>query len=596
MLPKKMSQEPIVFLSKKMWQFAEGHRRWVVLFLAMSAVANIILLTQPLLFGKFLNEIQRNGLGEHNIVYLVIILFAILAVDLGFWMFHGPSRVIENVMAFRTRLNYRTFLLSGVLGLGLSWHALRDSGDTIDKINKASEGLYDFSRSAFLVIEVFVKALGTTAILLFFNMYIGLVALGLLVVALIIIFQFDIRLIPQYKNLNIFENKISARIFDALSNITTVKVLNIEKPILGGIEKTMWAPHILFRKNRVLAETKWFVGSVLFTSIIILPLTVYILFLVKNNLAVEVGTIGALYLYLTRLIDVYFTFTGSYEGRIINRTQVLNVSDIEDAFSALKRARKKPTPHWQTIQLQHVSFKYEGSEREAHDIQDMSFAFSRGEKIALIGESGSGKTTFLKVIHGMYPETEAKIVFDKKEPQQTNFANIDLKTTLVPQEPEIFSASIRENITLGLEYTKKEIYDAIKWAEFTSVVEQLPNDIHSVINEKGVNLSGGQKQRLALARALLLSDDKEIMLLDESTSSVDPETEVSIYKNIFARYKGKTVIASIHKMNLLKYFDRIVMFANGIIVDQGTFDELLARNEKFQRDWNEYVAQNNATA
>src|SRR3989338_8924784 len=123
----------------------------------------------------------------------------------------------------------------------------------------------------------------------------------------------------------------------------------------------MWAPHILFRKNRVLAETKWFVGSVLFTSIIILPLTVYILFLVKNNLAVEVGTIGALYLYLTRLIDVYFTFTGSYEGRIINRTQVLNVRDIEDAFSALKRARKKTTPRWQTIQLQHVSFKYEDS-------------------------------------------------------------------------------------------------------------------------------------------------------------------------------------------------------------------------------------------
>src|SRR3989338_7637347 len=193
----------------------------------------------------------------------------------------------------------------------------------------------------------------------------------------------------------------------------------------------------------------------------------------------------------------------------------------------------------------------------------------------------------------MYPGARAKIVFDKKEPQQTNFADIALKTTLVPQEPEVFSASIRENITLGLEYTKKEIYDAIGWAEFTSVVGRLPNNIQSVINEKGVNLSGGQKQRLALARALLFSNDKEIMLLDESTSSVDPETEVAIYKNIFGRFKGKTIIASIHKMNLLKYFDRIVMFANGTIVDQGTFDELLARNEKFKRDWNEYVAQNN---
>ena len=113
-----------------------------------------------------------------------------------------------------------------------------------------------------------------------------------------------------------------------------------------------------------------------------------------------------------------------------------------------------------------------------------------------------------------------------------------------------------------------------------------------MINEKGVNLSGGQKQRLALSRALLFSNGKEVMLFDESTSSVDPETEVKIYRNIFDCFRDKTVIASIHKMNLLKYFDRIVIFANGKIIDEGSFDELLEKNQKFQRDWREYVAQN----
>jgi ATP-binding cassette, subfamily B, bacterial len=105
-----------------MWRFAKGHRRPVVLFLCMSAVANIILLTQPLVFGEFLNEIQRNGFGEHNITYLVLILLSLLGIELGFWMFHGPSRVIENLTAFRTERSYRQHLLSGVLGLGLSWH------------------------------------------------------------------------------------------------------------------------------------------------------------------------------------------------------------------------------------------------------------------------------------------------------------------------------------------------------------------------------------------------------------------------------------------------------------------------------------------
>jgi ATP-binding cassette subfamily B protein len=92
-----------------------------------------------------------------------------------------------------------------------------------------------------------------------------------------------------------------------------------------------------------------------------------------------------------------------------------------------------------------------------------------------------------------------------------------------------------------------------------------------------------------LARALLFAKDKDVMLLDESTSSVDPENEQRIYENIFNEFKGKTILASIHKMNLLKFFDKIVMFSNGKIVDVGTFDELLIRNEKFARDWREFI-------
>jgi ABC-type bacteriocin/lantibiotic exporter with double-glycine peptidase domain len=296
-------------------------------------------------------------------------------------------------------------------------------------------------------------------------------------------------------------------------------------------------------------------------------------------------------MYLSRLFDVFFAFAGEYEEKIVNKTRILNAEEIEDAFSAQKTLRKAVS-RWQSVQVCDVLFKYEDVDHGAHHIKDVSLDFSHGESIALIGESGSGKTTFLKIIHGMYPNARAKIGFDGKKPYATNFADLDLATTLVPQEPEVFSASIRENITLGVEYSDVEILKATDLAEFTGVVGQLPRGLDSVINEKGVNLSGGQKQRLALARALLFANGKEVILLDESTSSVDPETEVRIYQNIFSHFDGKTVLASIHKMNLLKYFDRIVIFAKGEIVDQGTFDELLERNEKFQRDWAEYVAQN----
>ncbi len=172
----------------------------------------------------------------------------------------------------------------------------------------------------------------------------------------------------------------------------------------------------------------------------------------------------------------------------------------------------------------------------------------------------------------------------------TSFADLDLKTMLVPQEPEIFSSSIRENITLGINYSEKEVLHAVRIANFSGVVAGLPKGLESVINEKGVNLSGGQKQRLALSRALLFAKDKEVILLDESTSSVDSENEMEIYTNVWHAFKGKTVIASIHKMNLLKLFDTIFIFEKGKIADYGSFDELLNKNPSFKQSWEQFVA------
>jgi ATP-binding cassette subfamily B protein len=191
----------------------------------------------------------------------------------------------------------------------------------------------------------------------------------------------------------------------------------------------------------------------------------------------------------------------------------------------------------------------------------------------------------------MYPKARAEISLDDAAFLETSFADIDLKTMLVPQEPEIFSSTIRENITLGIKYDEAIVLHAAKIAAFDHVIAQLPKGLDSIINEKGVNLSGGQKQRLALTRALLFSKNKELILLDESTSSVDPENEYKIYQNIWEAFEGKTIIASIHKMNLLKLFDRIVMFENSQIADEGSFNELLRRNANFKAMWEDFIAQ-----
>ena len=562
--------------------------RWrIILYTGLFIIANLITLLPPLLFGAFVSEIQASGVVAENLNYLLLLLSGIFLSEIFFWVFHVPARIIERSVAFWAEIRYRKHLLGGVLDLGLTWHGEHDSGDTIDRVNKAGDAMAQFGQNIFQINQLVIKLIGTSVVLFWFSPAISIFAFGLVLVSFLLIFQFDRYLIPQYRELNEFSNKAMASVFDALSNVTSVKILHIESPILRGILGRFTAPYELYQSNSKLNEAKWFAGAVLFQIIAVVPIGFYIYDSIGNGRPVDAGTISALYLYLSNLIYVYFGFTGFYQELIVYKNRVLNAKPIEDAFPKTAPTKHEPTGNWKELHINNLTFAYQGGDR-AH-LDTITLHIRHGERIAVIGESGSGKTTFLKVLHGLYPTAHSLVSFDDSKGFATSFADLDLKTMLVPQEPEIFSSTIRENITLGAEYSEAEIQHAIRVANFGTVVQELPRGLDSVINEKGVNLSGGQKQRLALSRALLFAKDKEIILLDESTSSVDAENEAEIYTNISEAFAGKTVIASIHKMNLLKFFDRIYMFERGRIVDEGSFEELLERNVSFKKAWKQFV-------
>lgn len=587
----KIGQEPTFYLFRRMWRFSEGNRRSVITFVILYVFANAVELLTPLIFAWFINEIQLNGVTNENIMKLASIISLSILTTLFFWLFHGFARLLERKNAALLEINYRHYFLTGTLGLGMRWHNDRDSGDTIDKINKATSSLYVFSSQLFEVFKIIFGITGSIIALYFFNAYIATIVFFAILIALYILSRFDKILVGRYKKLNEYENKIMAGIFDTISNISTVLILNIQKPILKRLKKMLTEPVEKTLQHAKLNEIKWFSGSIMFEFITVAPIVFYLFYELEQERIIAIGTITALYMYLNRMSGSFFSFSYMYESIMYNKAGVENAEEIEKAIEEIsKKTIKQATTRWETLDIQGLNFSYENtSDGDSKHLNNINLTINRGDRIACIGESGSGKTTFLKVLHGLYESVEANLSLDQRIKTSNNFVDLALETMLVPQEPEVFSSTIRENITLGLSYPCGEISRVTDLAQFTDVIKQLPNGLDSVINEKGVNLSGGQKQRLALARAVLFARNKDIILLDESTSSVDPENESLIYENILKEFSEKTIIASIHKMNLLKYFNRILIFENGKIVDSGTFKELVEHNEKFKKGWEKFV-------
>ena len=350
----------------------------------------------------------------------------------------------------------------------------------------------------------------------------------------------------------------------------------------------------------ILNETKWFSLSMVLHSLTSIPLAFYIYYNYSHNILIEAGSISALYMYLRKLTDSFMSFGGRYDDVVRQKTNILNAEELEnldkkDENILLKTKTK--FRNWKKINITKLEFGYNNDHNtEKLDVNIKNLILNKGEKIAVIGESGGGKTTFLKLLHGLYKSAKAEILISTEnnttKKLNTNFTDISIKSTLVPQEPELFSSTILENITFGIDFSETQIQEILEISKCKSFIEELPNTLNSKVNEKGVNLSGGQKQRIALARALLFAQNKELILLDESTSSVDPKNEVEIYNNIFEKFTNTTIIASIHKMNLLKYFDTIIIFEKGKIKDSGSFENLIQTNSEFKKNWEEYVASN----
>ena len=586
---KRQNSNPIITMMKAEWNSLGENKSKFIFYIALFVIAGLIGLTSPWLIGTIFNSIQNGEITNQSELSHLFFLFSLLIViKVSFWAVHGTARVAEQLTAFYTHKNYANEKIRRAIELPVKWHKDNHSGDTIDRINKARMSLLAYAQhEIFQFVYILVEIFGSLIIIFFISPKIGLFALTFCLTLLYVTMKLDKKIKKIHKRLNKYSHDLSASVFDYFSNIITVITLRLKKTVRKKLDEKIKIAHQDYKKTTYLIEMKW--G---FASIAVTIMTVVILIYqadndFRTNGIIMIGTLFMLYGYLDRVGQAFFKFAQFYGSMTKKAADIESAEPIDEAFEKIKEEVKTKLPKdWKQVEIKNLDFTY-NKEGNIQHMNNVDFLFKRGQKIALIGESGSGKSTILTLLRGLYPPQNVKVFCDNKELKH-KIETLKRSITLIPQDPEIFNETIRYNITMDMLSNSDALKKAIQMAQFSDVVKRLPNELETSVMEKGVSLSGGEKQRLALARGILAAKDSDIVLLDEPTSSVDSVNEKKIHDNIFKEFRRKTIISSIHRLHLLDKFDYIYMFDKGKIVGQGTFKEIKG-NAKFKKIWKKYI-------
>jgi len=578
---------PIINTIKTEWSYLGKRRKTFIFYISFFVIAGLVSLLTPYVIGSIFNSIQQSITSKEQLGSLIVKICMLLAITIVFWIFHGTGRIFEQTTAFFVRKNYTNDKIRIVLKLPIKWHKDNHSGDTIDKINRASSAVEDFSgQMTYDVVYGIVSFFGSMTILFFIDWKIGLFALLFASTTLFIISRVDKRLDKKYRELNQYNNKLSATIFDYISNVITVITLRLKKTVSQEIDQKQTDSFKTFKSSIIINELKWVFASIAI-QVMVVSILVYKAYTDYTFTGIIlIGTLYMLYSYLNNVGETFYKFAYLYGNVIRANAKIVGAYPLDEEYKKLKDIETIRLPKaWQKIALKNVSFTYDRKGKISH-LKDINFNFKRREKIALVGESGSGKSTILSLIRGLYKIDSGKVYCDGKIlPEGVNALKENV--TLIPQEPEIFNNTFGYNITMNLPTSEETLNKILSISQLKPVIEKLPKGLNTNVMEKGVSLSGGEKQRLALARGLLAGEKSDIVLLDEPTSSVDSLNEMKIHEQLFEEFKNKTIISSIHRLHLLDKFDYIYLFSKGKIIGQGTFEEM-KKNPLFSVMWRRY--------
>lgn len=564
-------------LYQRFYQLIQPHRSILLQALVGAIFYTLLGLSTSIYIQKITDYVLVDGNRR-----LLNLLSVIMIVLLLFQIFLG---VMKSVLTLQTGQKIDKYLILGyykhLLKLPQRFFDTMRVGEIISRVNDAVKiRTFINDVSIQIVVNVFIVLFSFA---LMFTYYWKLA----LIVALVIPFYLGIYAITNWLNKKVERRmmeesaELESHLVESLNAVKTIKQFGAEiyannktdihfSTLLKTIYKSVL--NSLFSGN-----TSEFVSRI-FTIVLLWVGAGYVID--REITPGELLSFYALIGYFTSPVSQLIGMNKSIQNALIASDRLFEIMDLEQEEVTDKI--ELTAEQIGNINFENVTFSY-GSRREV--FKDFSCVIQKGKTTAIVGESGSGKTTLATLIQNLYPVNSGKITIGDYEVQYLSHYSLRTLIGVVPQQIDLFSGNVIENIAFGEDFPDMQrVIDLTKQLGILSFIEQLPNGFQTHLGENGSQLSGGQRQRIAIARALY--KNPEILILDEATSSLDTDSEQVIQATLNElKRTGKTLIVIAHRLSTIAHSDTILVLRNGQLIEQGTHQELLARETTYKAMW-----------
>jgi len=542
--------------------------------LLMPLLVDEVLLNQPATLVNTINSIFPTNWHGAILTIMVIALFSLFlrisALIFGVWQMRHFTIISKNVV-FRIRKN----LISRLQRVSMAEYENLGSGKVISHLVTDLDTIDQFlGASISKLLIAILSIIGAAIILLWMHWQL---ALFIFLINPIVVYT-TIKLGRQVKELKRKENRaysaFQQKLSETLEAIQQIRAYNRESYYLGKVIDTAKdiKNHAIGYAWKSDAAGRLSFNVFLFGFDMFRAITMLMVVFSDLSIGQMFAVFGYLWFMLApmqEIINIQYSYQSAKAA--LQRVNELFALSYEPIYPHNQNPFKNQNTT--EISLKNICFSYN---KQDIVLNNVSLKIKAGEKIALVGASGGGKTTLVQVILGLYAPQSGKVYFNNIAMTEIGMDIVREHVVTVLQHPALFNDTLRMNLSLGRELSDKELWQALEIAQLTETVKNLEKGLDTILGEHGVRLSGGQRQRVAIARMILAKP--KIVILDEATSALDTETEKKLHQALNEFLKDKTTLIIAHRLSAVKQADRVFVFEQGKIIEEGRHDKLIAEN------------------